>query len=245
MPARTVPYGFINQVMDNYDQLNAEQKIEINGYLIGYADGVEDESVRKFVNEKNSKSNLSRASYAPSDARAYASEYYEDYNLDEYPDLNNIGGDCANFVSQCIHYAGKQMDSKWYIEKLNDDNPIPTTIGELNDSWDLANPSPWISAKEFGTYWSGKALNTTTYSVSDYLSLTDRSISGYAHGDVVQLTKKAIINYYGYHTMLITKIDGNDFLYSGHYADRFDANLTDSLDGYDNSSYKVKFYAMW
>jgi|LSQX01.3.fsa_nt_gb hypothetical protein len=29
------------------------------------------------------------------------------------------------------------MDEEWYIRKLNDDNPIPTTTTELNASWDL------------------------------------------------------------------------------------------------------------
>lgn len=85
----------------------------------------------------------------------------------------------------------------------------------------------------------------STYSVSDYLSLSDRSISGYATGDVVQITKKAIINYYGYHTMLITQTSGNDFLYSAHTSNKKDANLTTGLQSYNNSSYKVKFYAMW
>lgn len=237
---------FVSYVMDNYDKLTDEQKTEINGYLIGYADGVDDEGVRKFVDRKKQISNITtEAYYRPNDARDYASQYYEDYNLDEYPNLNKIGGDCANFVSQCIYYAGKQMDEKWYIRKLNDDNPIPTTTTELNASWDLADPSPWISAKEFGTYWSIKAEKTKTYSVSDYLSLTDRSILGYSTGDVVQITKRAIINYYGYHTMLITDIDGDDFLYSGHYSDRFDENLTDALGSYNSSSYKVKFYAMY
>lgn len=105
--------------------------------------------------------------------------------------------------------------------------------------------SPWISAKEFGNYWSDNALDTDSYSVSDYLDLSDHSISGYAYGDVVQILKKAIINYYGYHTMLITKTDGDDFLYSAHTSNRKNANLTDALENYDSSKYKVKFYAMW
>lgn len=48
--------------------------------------------------------------YRPNDARDYASQYYEDYNLDEYPNLNKIGGDCANFVSQCIYIM---RENKW------------------------------------------------------------------------------------------------------------------------------------
>lgn len=235
---------FVNHVIDIFDELTNEQKRKITGYLIGYADGVDDENVRKFVTSERDTM-VFKAIYSPSSAKEYAHTYYKNYNLDEYPNLNNIGGDCANFVSQCIYAGGKEMDNKWYIKKLNNKNPEPTTVKELDESWDLADPSPWISAKEFGIYWSDNALKTATYSVSDYLKLSDRSISGYATGDVVQLTKRAIINYYGYHTMLITKIDGDDFLYSAHYADRKDENLTNSLKNYNSSSYKVKFYAMY
>lgn len=199
----------------------------------------------KFIASKKENPISTYVIYDYNAARTYAHTYYQNYNLDEYPNLNGIGGDCANFVSQCIYAGGKAMDTEWYITKLNDNNPEPTTISELNASWDLADPSPWVSAKEFGNYWSGKAVSTATYSVSDYLALSDRSITVYATGDVVQVLKKATINYYGYHTMLITKIDGNDFLYSAHYADRKDANLTTALNGYNSSSYKVKFYAMY
>jgi len=48
--------------------------------------------------------------YDVSKAVAYAHQYYENYNP-AYPDYNSSGGDCANFVSQCLYAGGVQQDS--------------------------------------------------------------------------------------------------------------------------------------
>lgn len=51
--------------------------------------------------------------YDASKAIAYAHQYYENYNP-AYKNYNNAGGDCANFVSQCLYMGGLQQDSVWY-----------------------------------------------------------------------------------------------------------------------------------
>ncbi|MDR1541405.1 MAG: amidase domain-containing protein [Clostridiales bacterium] len=45
-------------------------------------------------------------------ARAYAQTYWKPYNT-AYPDQNPNGGDCANFVSQCIFAGGIPKDNLW------------------------------------------------------------------------------------------------------------------------------------
>ncbi|WP_454110098.1 amidase domain-containing protein [Leifsonia shinshuensis] len=45
---------------------------------------------------------------------AYAMAHWNDYNTAEYGDLNPVGGDCANFVSQTLIARGWQMNSDWY-----------------------------------------------------------------------------------------------------------------------------------
>lgn len=45
---------------------------------------------------------------------AYALTYWKNYNTAEYGDLNPVGGDCANFVSQTLIARGWQMNSEWY-----------------------------------------------------------------------------------------------------------------------------------
>ena len=55
--------------------------------------------------------------YNPSDAVSYAGKYWSSYNPD-YIDYNPVGGDCANFVSQCLFAGGLKTDGIWYTGSL-------------------------------------------------------------------------------------------------------------------------------
>ncbi|MBH0130270.1 amidase domain-containing protein [Salinibacterium sp. NK8237] len=44
----------------------------------------------------------------------YLMEHWEDYNVDEYGDLNSVGGDCANFASQSLLMRGWDMTADWF-----------------------------------------------------------------------------------------------------------------------------------
>jgi hypothetical protein len=45
---------------------------------------------------------------------AYAMTYWKNYNTAQYGDLNPVGGDCANFVSQTLLARGWTMNDDWY-----------------------------------------------------------------------------------------------------------------------------------
>ncbi|MCQ2462981.1 MAG: amidase domain-containing protein [Clostridia bacterium] len=60
----------------------------------------------------------SAASYNPSAAASYALKYWNNYNS-SYSNYNSIGGDCANFVSQCLRAGGLPMDDNWYWYSYN------------------------------------------------------------------------------------------------------------------------------
>ncbi|MFF2050606.1 DUF1287 domain-containing protein [Leifsonia sp. NPDC058194] len=45
---------------------------------------------------------------------AYAMTYWKNYNSAEWGDLNSVGGDCANFVSQTLIARGWTMNDDWY-----------------------------------------------------------------------------------------------------------------------------------
>lgn len=51
--------------------------------------------------------------YNPQKTVAYADKYWSTYN-DFYPNYNIIGGDCADFVSQCLQAGGLPMNTSWY-----------------------------------------------------------------------------------------------------------------------------------
>ncbi|NNC12809.1 amidase domain-containing protein [Planctomonas sp. JC2975] len=44
----------------------------------------------------------------------YAMAHWNDYNTKVYGDLNPVGGDCANFVSQTLIARGWKMNDQWY-----------------------------------------------------------------------------------------------------------------------------------
>ncbi len=53
------------------------------------------------------------AGYDPAAAAAYAEKHWNNYNAN-YSNYNSIGGDCANFVSQCLFEGGLEMTDGWY-----------------------------------------------------------------------------------------------------------------------------------
>ncbi len=54
--------------------------------------------------------------YNPSAATEYARTYWQNYNPN-YPNYNYPGGgDCANFVSQCLYAGGFPMNDDWYMK---------------------------------------------------------------------------------------------------------------------------------
>ncbi|MHC1684869.1 MAG: amidase domain-containing protein [Clostridiaceae bacterium] len=50
--------------------------------------------------------------YNPSAACAYAQKYALNYNP-EYKDFSNSGGDCTNFISQCLYAGGLKKTNTW------------------------------------------------------------------------------------------------------------------------------------
>jgi len=51
--------------------------------------------------------------YNSSNAVSYARKYWNNYNS-SYRNYNSVGGDCCNFVSQCLKAGGLNTDRTWY-----------------------------------------------------------------------------------------------------------------------------------
>ena len=51
----------------------------------------------------------------------YALAHWNDYNTKVYGDLNPVGGDCANFVSQTLIARGWTMNDDWYDHDAGED----------------------------------------------------------------------------------------------------------------------------
>ncbi|MDO5151203.1 MAG: InlB B-repeat-containing protein [Oscillospiraceae bacterium] len=115
----------------------------ITAGLIACSIGVNGLPIR--VQDSNdSVKHVSAAGYNVDAAVAYAHKYWQNYNP-SYPNCNPIGGDCCNFVSQCIYEGGIPQDSTWKV-----------------------GMSSWQYCPDFVTYFKNKG-----YTVIDYAKESD------------------------------------------------------------------------
>lgn len=148
--------------------------------------------------------------------RVAAAQYAKLWALERNPrfkDYEELGGNCTNFVSQCVNAGGVPMDSygenimkQWYW--YSDSNRAPS----------------WTAAELFFQYFT-RNNNEDTNHFGVYASETDYDQLNI--GDVVQLIKDGK----AYHTMIITAIllDGDeiyDYLISQNTYDLLDYPLS-------------------
>lgn len=122
-------------------------------------------------------------SYQRQDAIEYARKWALSRNP-AYYDFHGIGGDCTNFISQCL-YAGSHVMNYtktfgWYYINVNNRAPA------------------WTSVKYLYQFL---IRNQTKGVFGEEIELSDAQL-----GDIIQLAKN---NIGFYHSLLITKIDGN------------------------------------
>lgn len=164
-----------------------------------------------------------------------------------YPNLSSLGGDCANFVSQCMLAGGMHYENNWYMYRKTGEFSEPANRTQLNSSWQLSDPSPWISAEEFESYWTPRKKVTMIKGKDILNSWEWYQNSGFTPGDVVQYLDDNILNRQAEHTMYITGIapdvDGQfSFTLTYHSLDKIDRNLLDICRQYPNKIFK--FYDM-
>ena len=131
-------------------------------------------------------------------AVAYAKEWAYGRNP-AYYDFDGLGGDCTNFISQCIYAAGAVMnytkDVGWYYKSLND------------------RAAAWTGAEYFYRFM------VNNRGVGPYG--TPRSLSELAPGDVVQLGDDTGF----YHSLLVVGFDAAGPLVAAHTYDVYDRPL--------------------
>ena len=72
-----------------------------------------------------------------------------------FPNVEGMGGNCANFVSQVLLASGVPYRDDWKVYRKNGNYSRPINVAQLNDSWELVAPrtSPWVSTPEFYRFW--------------------------------------------------------------------------------------------
>lgn len=144
--------------------------------------------------------------------RARAVEYARRWALSRNPLFTNFagrGGDCTNFVSQCIYAGCCQMNFTpnfgWYYINENDRAPS------------------WSSVEYFFDFMTGApSFSSQNGSIGPYGIQTDAA--GVFEGDVVQLADES-----GdfYHTLMITGFSEGQTLVSAHTNDALNKPLSE------------------
>lgn len=166
----------------------------------------------------------------------YAEANYNKF-VEAFPNLTSWnergGGDCANFVSQCLISSGKQhYNGNWKVYRKNENYSKPTDVDQLNNTWELCHPntSPWISAAEFKKFW--QSYKYTALKGSEIVEKNDE-VWNYpiSKGDVIQLAGEGFFGTVGEatHTMYIHDLDytNKTYLLAYHSNSRKDMQLLD------------------
>ncbi|MDP5277174.1 amidase domain-containing protein [Chengkuizengella axinellae] len=240
-----------------YNSVESNDQELLLGYLERYALSSDDKKSYKFLQkvnkEKNVKSEVDEkedfdkgilsikpintvsalaSTYSGTTAASWAYNNYNKYSTD-FPAFTEWGSDCTNFVSQAMYHGGMAMGGDWYIYKKNDKYLVPKSATELDYSWDLADPSPWISVEQFRKYWDGRSVVNSfsrDYYESNHTTIYSSSIY---KGDVV-VFHQGVAGWITTptHLMIISGYDtaNRDFELAGHSNERRDLPLLDAID---------------
>ena len=143
----------------------------------------------------------------------YALAHWNDYNTKVYGDLNPVGGDCANFVSQTLIARGWTMNDDWYDHDAGEDWSPAWGYVPATDNYFAAN---------------AKSLGLTEYpfdkrskiAVGDIVVFSWAGTDEYDHVEIVS-------------KVVETTVDGKkhiDIKMAGHNKDTKYRDLDDVLD---------------
>ena len=143
--------------------------------------------------------------------RAYATEYAKRWALSRNPlftDFTGGGGNCTNFVSQCLLAGSSVMDFTptfgWYFRNIDDRAPAWTSVESLYDF--LTGSGDFVGMEAEGPF-AVVATRRAQIEVGDVVQLAN------AEGDF-------------YHTLIVSGFSGNDILVCAHSDDALDRPLS-------------------
>lgn len=145
--------------------------------------------------------------YSRNRAVEYAKKWWNSRNPQFY-DFDKLGGDCTNFVSQCLYFGGIEMlysPLGWYYNSLNSRSPS------------------WAGVDEFFSF-STNNQNILGVKAKQVLSQNTTGVYGIDVGDVVQLRFFDEDRFH--HTALITKMTNDGIFITCHTNDALDKPLS-------------------
>ena len=162
---------------------------------------------------------------------------YDSYNP-EYPDFDEWGGDCANFVSQCLYAGGMQMIG---TDASNFNNWFCRT--SITEEFSKTS-STWRGAAAFASYWKKNALSYYDFGPEYFENRhAFKEVFKYANvGDAISFITD---NGRPYHTTIVAhkNRDGDrEIRFAAHTSSHYDNSLyTYAYGGYIEA---VRIYKM-
>ncbi len=168
--------------------------------------------------EKNNifKNVYKNDNYSRKDAADYANKYYYDYNKD-YPNFGDNmyeGGDCANFISQCLYAGGMQ----WIM--INNDYANAENWwckpGATDKDGDTRITLSWKTTYGFKNHWQSRAAKYSSNTAASMKKNWSNWLNELERGDAIQLADK---NSNPWHTLIICDYAYKDFKLAAHTND--------------------------
>lgn len=205
----------LKYLKQNYEAIKKISNVNmtyVDSYISAYESVLE---TKDMPDEKvNTCTTLAATSYSGTEAVDYAQKYYKNYNP-AYPNWNSAGGDCANFVSQCLYAGGKAM--KGTPGSSSSASNLSNWFSRGNTQNTNNVSSTWRGAQPFRSYWQ-----TNASSYKKFTKVDDDSFIFGSMGDAVSLLNS---NGRAYHTMIIVDYDSPDFILGAHYENTINDSL--------------------
>lgn len=216
----------LQYLKNNYKDIQKKSKsmnIKMN-YVNSYIEAYETVLLMKNSPSEKIISTTARASVAYDFIKAvdYANTYYNNYNT-AYPDWTPYGGDCANFISQCLYAGGMQMKGTPGTDGAAQDFSNWFSKGSTCNTKNVS--STWRGADAFRYYWQNNAIaykKFTSYTIDAW----NYGFKGYAVS-LLTSTGRA------YHTLIIVGYDSvnKDLICAAHTGNTNTASLKSKASG--------------
>lgn len=157
----------------------------------------------------------------------YAIRNYNHNNF-AYPSFERMGGNCANFVSQCLVAEGIHYRDSWYMYRKGNDQ-IVNNFNHLMSNWEFGGTNKWFSAVAFEEFWHrGRGVNSYVRSVDSIIQNPSSSLNmSIGIGDVIQVLRTTSNGGIGAaeHTMFVTGFGNSTFNVTYRSYDTINNNL--------------------
>ena len=145
--------------------------------------------------------------YVRENAVAYARKFAFSQNS-QFANFAGIGGNCTNFVSQCVYAGSCKMNYTktfgWYYISLDERSPSWSGVEYF---YNFITEQPEFAAENMGIGPFGREVRAREIQEGDFIQLADST------GDF-------------YHTLIITGFEPNDILICAHSDDALDRRLS-------------------